>query len=431
MVWLRVISRVLALVVPIAVGGLAIAYSEELHQPPAGKDKKRPPLPVRVLTITPIDMAPRVIGYGTVAPARKWRAIARIEGEVVGTSDQLENGTIVSAGTELLRIDETDLLLSLAQIDAQLAALDVKEDTLGASLDISQTDLALSRADLQRQQNLQGQGVSTQTRVDIALRQELAARAKVTDLNNQLALNLAERGVLNAQRATVARSLEFTTLTAPYDLRVGTVDAEIGQVVNRGQTLFTAEGIDAVEIAAQFSFGQLGPLVRAMGEGGSVLSLKAKVRLSVPGRSVIWDASVDRLGEAIDARTQSTAIVVRVDQPVGQARIGQRPPLRRNMFVEVILTAPKRQVLATPLDAVRAGTALVVSPEGTLEKRQVEIAYTMGDIAVISAGLAEGDKLVVTDPSIAVPGMKVKSVEDKSVVQHIARAAAGGKGKSK
>ncbi len=431
MVWLRVITRVLALVVPIALGGLAIAYSDELNQPPVGKDKKRPPLPVRVLTIAPIDMAPRVTGYGTVVPARKWRAVARIEGEVVETSDQLENGTIVSAGTDLLRIDETDLLLSLAQIDAQLAALDVKDDTLGASLEISQADLDLSRADLQRQQNLAGQGVSTQTRVDTALRQELVARAKVTDVKNQLALNLAERGVLKAQRATVARSLEFTTLTAPYDLRIGTVDAEIGQVVNRGQTLFTAEGIDAVEIAAQFSFGQLGPLVRATGEGGSVLSLKAKVRLSVPGRSVIWDASVDRLGEAIDARTQSTAVVVRVDQPVGQAKAGERPPLRRNMFVEVILMAPKRPVLAVPLDAVRGGKALVVSPEGTLEKRQVKIAYTMGDIAVISDGLTEGDKLVVTDPSIAVPGMKVKPVEDKSVAQQIAKAAAGGKGNSK
>lgn len=234
--------------------------------------------------------------------------------------------------------------------------------------------------------------------------------------------------MLNAQRAIAARSMEFTTITAPYDLRIGSVEAELGQVVNRGQTLFTAEGIDAVEIAAQFTIGQVGPLVRALREGASALDFKARVRLPAPGHSVIWEAVVDRAGEAIDARTQSTSIVVRVDEPVAQAEAGQRPPLRRNMFVEVILSAPKRPVLAAPLDAVRGGKALVVSAEGTLERREVTVGYTIGDVAVVTGGLAEGDKLVVTDPAIAVPGMKVKPVEDKAVKAQIA-AAAGGQGK--
>jgi multidrug efflux pump subunit AcrA (membrane-fusion protein) len=427
-IWVKAIARTLAFAAPVALGALAIAYSGALKQPPAGKERSQPPTPVRVLTMAPVEMVPRITGYGTVTPAREWRAVARVEGEVIETSPQLANGEIVSGGTALLRLDDSDLRLSLAQIDAQLAALAVKDDTLSASLEIAQADLALALGDLERQKELAAQGVATQAKLDAARRTELAARAKGTEIENQLALNAAEREVLNAQRAIAARSMEFTTITAPYDLRIGSVQAELGQVVNRGQTLFTAEGTDAVEIAAQFSIGQAGPLVRALGEGASVLDLKARVRLPAPGHSVIWEAQVDRVGEAIDARTQSTSIVVRVDEPVAQAQAGQRPPLRRNMFVEVILSAPKRPVLAAPLDAVRGGKALVVSAEGTLERREVTVGYTIGDIAVVSEGLAEGDKLVVTDPAIAVPGMKVKPVEDKAVKAQIA-AAAGGQGK--
>lgn len=427
-IWVKAIARTLAFAAPVALGALTVAYSDALKHPPAGKERSQPPTPVRVLTMAPVEMVPRITGYGTVTPAREWRAVARVEGEVVETSPQLANGEIVSGGTPLLRLDDTDLRLSLAQIDAQLAALAVKEDTLSASLEIARADLALALGDLERQKELAAQGVATQAKLDAARRTELAARAKGTEIENQLALNAAEREVLNAQRAIAARSMEFTTITAPYDLRIGSVEAELGQVVNRGQTLFTAEGTDAVEIAAQFSIGQVGPLVRALGEGASVLDLKARVRLPAPGHSVIWEAEVDRAGEAIDARTQSTAIVVRVDEPVAQAQAGQRPPLRRNMFVEVILSAPKRPVLAAPLDAVRGGKALVVSAEGTLERREVTVGYTIGDIAVVTGGLAEGDKLVVTDPAIAVPGMKVKPVEDKAVKAQIA-AAAGGQGK--
>jgi hypothetical protein len=170
--------------------------------------------------------------------------------------------------------------------------------------------------------------------------------------------------------------------------------------------------------------------LRASQDGTTVLDLRARVRLPAPGHSVVWKAEVDRVGEAIDAKTQSTSIVVRIDDPYGQAEAGKRPPLRRNTFVEVILMAPKREALVAPVDAVRGGKALVVSAEGTLEKRDVKVGYTVSDVAVVTEGLTKGDQLVVSDPSIAVPGMKVKPVEDKKVLAQIA-AAASGQGKSK
>ena len=431
---IKVGLRILAVSVPLALGALAVAYSENFRQLPAAKETKRPPTAVRVITMAPVDLLPRVSGFGSVEPAREWRAVARLDGEVVETAPGLANGQVISAGALLLRLDDTDLRLSLAQIDAQLAALVTKDETLAATQTVVAADLELSRAELDRQERLAREGVATQAKVETARRAELAARVKLVDSENQLALNAAERAVLIAQRAAVARSLDFTEISAPYDLRIGEVSAELGQVVSKGQTLIAAEGIEAAEVAAQFSIGRIGPLLRTMGDGASVTDLKARVRLPAPGHSVIWKATVDRVGEAIDPRTQSTAIVVRIEDPYGQAQAGQRPPLRRNTFVEVILMAPKYSALVAPVDAVRGGKALVVSPEGTLERRDVVVGYTVDDVAVITQGLAEGDRLIVTDPAIAVPGMVVKPVEDKKLLAQITAAASGqsaGKGAKK
>lgn len=426
----RVILRLLAIAVPLAFGVLAFAYSENLKQPPAAKESKRAPTAVRVITMAPVELLPRVSGFGNVQPAREWRAVARLEAEVIETAPDLENGMVVMAESVLLRLDDTDLQLSLAQIDAQMAALNIKDQTLAATRKIVESDLGLSRAELTRQEKLAQDGVATQARLDTSRRAELAARAKVVEVENQLALNAAERDVLVAQRATVERSLKFTAITAPFDIRIGDVSVEQGQVVTRGQTLVQAEGIESVEVAAQFSIGQIGPLLRASSDVSTVLDLKARVRLLAPGHSVIWKAEIDRIGEAIDPKTQSTSIVVRIDDPYGQAEAGKRPPLRRNTFVEVILMAPKRPALIAPIDAVRGGKALVVSAEGTLEKREVKVGYTVKGVAVVTDGLVEGDKLVISDPSIAVPGMAVKPIEDKQVLSQIA-AAASGQAKSK
>ncbi len=430
---LRIFMRVLAVAVPIALGALAIAYSAELKQLPSAKEKTPQATPVRVMTLAQMQIKPRVVGHGTVQPAREWRAIARIDGQVVMTAERLAAGEIAAAGTELLRLGDTDLKLALAQIDAQLASLAVKDQTLAASREIAEADLALSQAELKRQQDLAGRGVTTQASLDTSRRQELAARSKVVELENDLALNGAERNVLEAQRATAARDLEFTTVVAPYDVRLTDVAAELGQVVSRGQVMITAEGTEAVEVAAQFPIGEVGPLVR-LTPGGTELDLKAKVRLPAGDHTVSWDAKVVRAGESIDARTQSTPLIVRVDNPLAQAQAGARPPLRRNTFVEVVLSAPPREALVVPAEAVRGGKALVATADNTLEQRDVTVGYTVDGVSIVEAGLSPGDKLVVTDPAIAVPGMSVKPVEDNAVVARVTKAAsgspAGGSGKA-
>lgn len=419
------IGRVLLVAIPAALGVAAILLAGKLRTLPEPLAANRTPALVRVITVAPIDLVPRVSGYGTVAPVREWRAVARTEGEITAVAQPLAAGDILPAGTMLFRIDDSALKLDLANIDAQLAASVVKDQTVEVSLALARADLALAQEDLKRQERLATQGVATQATLEATRRQELVAQTKATELESQLKLNAAEREVLATQRASVEREIGFSELRTPYDLRVTALEADLGQYVNRGQVLLSGEGIEAVDIAAQFPIGRIGPLLRLAGAGAELTGLKARVKLPASGHEVVWKAQVERMGEAIDETTQSAPVVVRIDDPLGQSVAGERPPLRRNMVVEVELSAPKMQALVVPAEAVAGGSALVVSAEGTLEKRPVETGFVSGEVAVVTKGLAAGDQLVITDPSIAVPGMAVKPVEDATRKAEITAAALG------
>ncbi|MCK4713319.1 MAG: hypothetical protein KAT26_10605 [Marinosulfonomonas sp.] len=424
---MKYLVRLLSVTVPLGLGVLSIMVFAGMKSAPSAKEVTAKVTPVRVITIAPTPIVPRVSGYGTVSPTREWRAVARIEGEVTWTSEKLANGLLADAGEELMRIDQSGIELTLAQIDAQIGAIDVKDETVRASLEISKAEWDISRADLARQTGLAEQGVVPKTAVDQAVRQELSSRANVNNLQNQLALNGAERNVLAAQRNIALRDLNYTSIKAPYALRIGKVSAETGQFTSRGQVLFEAEGVEAVEISAQIPIGRMSALMRNPDQEGTAgpVGLEAKVLLRAPAHVIEWPARVDRVGDLIDPRTQSISVVVVVDQPMEQASAGQKPPLRRNMFVEVVLQAPQRNAIVIPRAAVRAGSVFVVNSDGKLEKRQVQIAYAIDTVAVVAKGLVEGDKLVVTDMDIAVPGKAVKPVEDKALKARIALIALG------
>ena len=132
-----------------------------------------------------------------------------------------------------------------------------------------------------------------------------------------------------------------------------------------------------------------------------------------------------RVGDQIDPRTQSINVVVVVDQPMQQAKTGQKPPLRRNMFVEVELRAPERTNIAIPRAAIHGGSVFVVNDKGKLEKRDVQIAYTIDTVAIVASGLNEGDKLVVSDMDVAIAGKAVKPVEDKALKARLGLIALG------
>ena len=409
--------------------------------PQAATEKQEKATPVKIIAAKAVNAVPVIRGYGKVQPEYSWEAVAQVAGPVVWMSDKLRSGLLVSKGTVFLRIDEKEYELGLAQIDAQIEALDAKDQTTNASLKIEQRALALLKEDLARKQKLLEQGSTAQASVDAAERAMLTEDARVQALVSTLKVNAAERKVLDSQRAITALNVERTEIAAPFDLRLGDVDIALGQYVNKGQQLFTGDGIAVAEIVAQFPVGALSPLLGKSAESGAPLGtlteeqkgisdrheqLKAKILLRTPKGVIEWDAKLDRVSATMDPKTRTRGIILKVDDPYGQATPGQRPPLVRDTAVEVMLQGlAKKNKIALPASAIRQGKVMVADKDKRLRFKPVKPAYIQGDIVVLMSGVAPDEKVIVSDLPAPVDGMLLAPKPDKKLLEYIMAEATG------
>ena len=126
------------------------------------------------------------------------------------------------------------------------------------------------------------------------------------------------------------------------------------------------------------------------------------------------EGKVERVAGQIDRQTQTTGVIVSVDDPYGQAQPGQRPPLSRNTFVEVELRgSPKGNQVIVPTSALHEGNVYVLGEDNRLDIRKVNVAFIQGRYAVLASGLDPEEKLIVSDLIPSIQGMLLEPIMDK------------------
>ena len=427
----------LLIIPPLIIALSFVIFAYLLKQPIEKVEYFEKPVKVRIIKVSKMTVQPKVFGYGITKPEKSWDAIAEVSGEIVWKSEQLEDGNIIKAGTELLRIDDTSHQLSLKQIDAQIKTSEIKEKTIKSSIVIDELNLKLLNKELRDKQGLSQRGAIAKSAVDEVQLQVYSAEAKVQNLHNAAAINNAERDVLRAQKAMTEYELSNIQIQAPFDIRVTDVKSHVAQFVNKGQILFTADDIKTAEINAQFTIGSLRPLIAKAHKKETIraasnqripgaLTLEAVVHLKTATHAVEWQGIVDRVAGLVDLQTQSIGVIVRVDDPYKQAKPGQRPPLTRNTFVEVELKGkPQVDQLVLPADAIHENKAYVVDKDNRLVIRPVKIKFSQFGYSVLSKGIKAGDRLVVSDLIPALEGMLLEPKEDKKIRKWLIEQAAG------
>lgn len=428
---------------PVVLAVVVFLLAMEGRKPPVRAQEGETARPVRVIEVPRLDVVPRATGYGEVEPAREWQAVAEVSGRITWLHPDFARGAILAEGTDLIRFDPADYELALAEARAQLAEIDARETNTRDSLAIEQRSLDVLRRDLERKTELRRTGAISQTALDEARRALLQGEQQVQSLRSTLNLIPSQRQAVETRVETARLNIDRTTVRAPFDIRVRQVDVEHGQYAQRGQTLATADGIEAAEVAAQVPLARLFPLLPqaggALGETGVVqaaarlpalLALAAEVRLQAGQRTVTWEAEVARLAETVDPKTRTVGVIVRVDDPYGQATPGERPALVRGMFVEVAFAGRAREDhLVIPRSALHEGRRVyVVGADGRLEIRPVQVAWEQDDIAVLDGGLEVGARIVVTDLIPAVEGMALDPQPDPAALDDLTEAAGGDPG---
>ena len=443
------IWRRLLIVPPILIGIGIIAIMVRGKEPPAHTEAREDVTRVRVIEVPQLTLTPRALGFGTVAPAKVWAAVAEVDGKIIEFRDDLRAGEILPQGTVLLRIDPTDYRLAVDRakadilaLNARLAELETRVGNTRASLEIEKRALALNARDLERKRALVERKAVSQSAADQEERNLLAYRLRVQNLENALNLIPAERRQLRAQLAAqevrlaeAERDLARTVITLPFDARISEVNVEADQVAKLGQTMVRADSIDVAEITAQVQIDKLINLISAENLSGVTpanASAESLVRLRTGALEAEWPGRVARISDRIDPQTRTVGVVVAVDRPypiTARRRddgVPARPALAKNMYVEVELRGPPQPGrVVIPRAAVHAGRVYVLNGEDRLELRKVSIAFEQEDVLVVDEGLRAGERIVVSDLIPAIAGMKLAPETDEAAAARLGAQAAG------
>jgi RND family efflux transporter MFP subunit len=392
---------------------------------------------VRVMQVKTEDFRATIEENGTVEPKTTLEITAEVSGSIVYVSNSLRIGFFVKEGELLIEVDPREYRLSVAQAEAELAQLraelakiDQEKQNIRRHIEVEKEKLALSRSELERKKKLLTSGSLSQSEVD---KQEIDTKQKETSMVNQqnaIALLKSQKDLVRAKvdstqaKKEIAKlKLDKTKIFAPFNGRIRDESVEEGQYVQVGQKLATVYDTSAVEIVVNFSptktalwvseetrdnfppLNDLGQVNLWMEKYGP----PAKVTFAWAGRTRTWNGKVSRLKGSLDAATRTVPIVVEVKEPFKGITPGKSPPLIPGMFVDVVIEgALLKNVARIPRSALQnSGTVYVVS-DGKLEIRKVHVEMLTRNDAIISKGLEDGDKVILSPVAVPIPGTELR-----------------------
>jgi RND family efflux transporter MFP subunit len=328
-----------------------------------------------------------VSGTGTVRPAREISIMPEVSGRAVFVSPNLKAGGFFKKGDILIKIDDRDYKLSLERAISARAKAEVDLATVQSKADIARREWEMISAGSKKAPNPL---VTYEPQLK-------SARA---------ALAAAEAAVQQARL-----DLERTTITASFNQRVRSENIDEGQYVRAGTSIAVVAGTDKTEISVPLSIDDMRWLKVPSGYEGEAGS-SAIIRLSAGGEVYEWKGRLVRSTGEVNPRTRMIDLVVEVSDPYGMqsGRGANRPPLAPGTFVTVDFIGDMLEnVFVIPLGALRDGPSVWLADENDkLRIRKVSPLRIEKDAVILTGGLKEGERTILSNISGAADGMKLR-----------------------
>ncbi len=376
-----------------------------------------------------------ISAFGTVRPRNEVQVVAEVSGRVIRRSPGFRDGGFVKKGDVLFEIAPVKYKLAvaqrraeIAQLEADMARLVQEEKNYRADLAIARRHFTVVQNELRRNQRLRKQKVISPGKLDVSRRAVLIQEREVQRIHNLLALvapNIAQiKAALDVTRARLEEArlnLSRTRLTAPFDARVRGTSLEVGAYIRDGNSVGAIFDTAVLEVPvsipvedARWAFRRLRGLrfPRSQDEAPQFLP-SAKIVWSRFGETFEWEGRVTLVGAGLDETTRAVTLVAEVAEPFRKWVPGKHPPLTVGMFVKVEIrgvTLP--DVYVIPRSALHPGDRIFIFREGALDMRPVKVIRKGQDEAVFENGAREGERLILSPIPAAVPGMKLRSVDE-------------------
>lgn len=345
----------------------ALGTASLTRKPPASVQtsfSQKSPSPVAVITAPASAKAVPITrtSIGWIEPTARIAVRARIDGTIV--ERHIHDGAGVAAGDLLFRLDDRELQAQIARGEATLAR--------------DRAVLAKTQAALRRTQELLARSVATQTQAE-----EAAAEVRIAAANVA-----ASEAALTVDRTR----LEHTRIIAPISGQAGVVQGDAGHIVRgsdlSGDGLVTITRMSPLRVSFSLPERDL-PLLRAAladpEDKGRVRVLAGEDgQTSAEAELTFIDSSVD---------TNSGTILAK-------ATLKGNSGLWPGQYVRVeLLLGMHPEAMAVPIIALQTGHSgshvFVVQPDSTVEMRRVEAVDTKNGEALVTKGIAAGERVVV------------------------------------
>lgn len=283
----------------------------------------------------------------------------RVGGKII--ERLVDAGMQVKAGQALMRLDAGDAGLQLGSAEAQYQ---------------------LAKADAERHRKLHSKSFISQSALDA---KEVALKAAA-----------AQAGLARNQSA-------YTTLHADRAGVVAAILAEAGQVVGAGQPVLRLAQDGAREVAIAIPEAQLANLK---------VGAAAEITLLTAGDGAAPLAGhLRELSPAADPASRTFAARVALTQPGPDVALGMTARVR-------FIANEKRDGLLIPLTAIfqqgKQAAVWIVAADRTVSLRPVQVAAYRDDGAVITGGLAAGERIVSNGVHRLAAGEKIRIIESGS-----------------
>ncbi len=347
-------------------------------------------------------------------------------------------GSQVSVGTPLARLDVQNLQTQRAQIEAekaraiaQLTELEVgarSEDIAVARAAVQDLEqqIGLQRSQLARREFLYEQGAIAREALDEfsfgegSLQARLdQARSQLEELQNgtrpeQIDAQDALIQQLNARLAEIDVTITKSTLNAPFSGRVADHKVDIGTVINAGQSVIRLVESSVPEAR-----------VGVPAQEANQLQLGEEKTVAVNGEKYI--GTITSILPEVDAQTRTQTVVLALE-PRAAAQISPGQTVRLDLTERIAqsgiwlpaeaLTESLRGLwtayVVVPIDAEESeetgeeATSYVVRPQ------TVEVLHQEGDRVLVTGTLQPDDRVVASGAHRLVPEQQVRPTADIS-----------------
>lgn len=352
--------------------------------PPAPSEP--PPTQVAVLSVHPQSVPLTRDLVGRLSAVRAADVRARVAG--VLQKRLYREGSDVREGEPLFQIDPAPFR---AALDAALAAL--------AQADATATNAHVAA---QRYRDLVPSGLVSRADLD---------NAEATERSTAAAVQQARA---NAQSARI--NLGYATVRAPIAGRAGQQGVTEGALVGQGSAtlLTTVEQIDPLYVNFDEPAAEIERLRRAQVAGKLTLADRntASVQLTLADGTPYGRAgTLDFRDASVDPATGAVALRGTIPNPDHQLLPGMYVNLRLT-----VATVPQGFLVPQPA-LLRDNTGpyvLVVGADGNAQQKRVTAELMRGPDWIVTAGLEDGDRVIVSGVQAAKPGHRVAIVTGAS-----------------